>query len=163
MTRNWFERYRKIRKLQTPKSKALFLVGPSMCCWKIGEPSLPLLGRGNRGTVFHASSSSSSFKAWRNMVGDGGDGGEGGGWGCRGEAGGAWLDKGQWCHCNIFNGKDLENVYDVSFLIAIINLIEEQMIEVAKASAQPHHTWNLVSVFFSSHISLSTSFWVSFC
>ena len=76
------------------------------------------------------------------MVGDGGDGGEGGGWGCRGEAGGAWLDIGQWCHCNIFNGKDLENEYDVSFLI--INLIEEQMIEVAKASAQPRHTWNLV-------------------
>ena len=29
-------------------------------------------------------------------------------------------------------------MYDISFLIAIINLIEEQMIEVAKA--QPRHT-----------------------
>ena len=50
------------------------------------------------------------------------------------------MDKGQWCHCNIFNGNDLEDECDVSFLIGIINLIEEQMIEVAKASAQPHHT-----------------------
>ena len=31
-------------------------------------------------------------------------------------------------------------MYDISFLIAIINLIEEQMIEVAKAAAQPRHT-----------------------
>ena len=67
---------------------------------------------------------------------------------CLGEAGGAWLDKGQWCHCNISSGNGLENMYDISFLIAIINLIEEQMIEVAKAAAQPRHTWNLVSVFF---------------
>ena len=155
MTRNWFERYRKIRKLQTPKSKALFLVGPSMCCWKIGEPSLPLLGRGNWGTVFHAS----SFKAWRNMVGDGGVGGE------------CWLLRrswwsligqgtncpGQWCHCNISSVNGLENMYDISFLIAIINLIEEQMIEVAKAAAQPRHTWNPVLAFFFPF------FGVSFC
>ena len=148
MTRNWFERYRNICKLQT--HKALFLDGPSMCSWKICEPSLPLLGRGNWGAVFDASSY--SFKAWRNMVGDGGVGGK-----CWGEAGGAWLDKGQWCHCNISSGNGLENMYDISFLIAIINLIEEQMIEVAKAAAQPRHTWNPVLAFFFPF------FGVSFC
>ena len=64
---------------------------------------------------------------------------------------------GQWCHCNISSGNGLENMYDISFLIAIINLIEEQMIEVAKAAAQPRHTWNPVLAFFFPF------FGVSFC